>query len=59
MFIVTEEETAAIRQAYERGGEWVAVAEFRRLFPGLASNAEVLRWVQTTAVWREGERRSE
>ncbi|WP_207462182.1 hypothetical protein [Azospirillum sp. SYSU D00513] len=51
MFIVTEEEAATIRQAYERGGEWVAVAELRRLFPGLKDNAEAVRWVRTIAAW--------
>jgi hypothetical protein len=33
MFVVSEEERSAIRQAFEAGGEWAAVAELRRYFP--------------------------
>ena len=52
MFTVNEDDVAAIRQAYERGGEWVAVAEFRRRFPGVARNAEVLELVRSMVAWR-------
>jgi hypothetical protein len=34
MFSVTEAEAAAIRAAFERGGEFAAAVELRRLFPG-------------------------
>jgi hypothetical protein len=38
MFVVTEADAAAIRAAYDQGGELSAVVELRRLFPGLANN---------------------
>jgi hypothetical protein len=38
MFVVSEWDAAAIRAAYERGGELSAAIELRRLFPGLANN---------------------
>jgi len=37
MFTVTDAEAAAIRAAYERGGELAAAMELRRHFPGIAS----------------------
>jgi hypothetical protein len=40
MFIVTEEAAAAVRAAYEQGGELAAAVELRRLFPGLANNED-------------------
>ena len=40
MFAVTEAEAAAIRTAFEQGGEFAAAVEFRRLFPGDTDNAE-------------------
>ena len=39
MFAVTEAEAAAIRVAFERGGEFAAAIELRRLFPGVTDNA--------------------
>ena len=39
MFCVTEAEAAAIRAAYEQGGEFSAAIELRRLFPGITDNA--------------------
>jgi hypothetical protein len=35
MFVVTEAEAAAIRTAFERGGDFAAAVELRRLFPGV------------------------
>jgi len=35
MFCVSETEAAAIRDAYERGGELSGAIKLRRLFPGL------------------------
>ena len=35
MFAVTEAEAAAIRAAFDQGGECAAAAELRRLFPGV------------------------
>jgi hypothetical protein len=34
MFVVTKEDAAAIRTAYEQGGELSAAIELRRLFAG-------------------------
>jgi hypothetical protein len=39
MFVVTEEAAAAIRSAYEQGGELSVAIEVRRLFPGVTDNA--------------------
>jgi hypothetical protein len=39
MFVVTEEEAAAIRTAFNQGGELAAAVELRRLFPGITDNA--------------------
>jgi hypothetical protein len=35
MFVLTEAQAAEIRTAYEQHGEFSAVVELRRLFPGL------------------------
>ena len=40
MFTVTEAEAAAIRTAFDRGGELSAAVELCRLFPGVTDNAE-------------------
>jgi hypothetical protein len=40
MFIVSEAEAAAIRTAFDRGGELSAAVELRRLFPGVTDNAQ-------------------
>jgi len=40
MFTVTEAEAAAIRTAFDQGGEFAAAVELRRLFPGVTDNAE-------------------
>jgi hypothetical protein len=52
MFAVTEAEAAAIRAAFEQGGEFAAAVELRRLFPGVTDNAEARecahhRWLET------------
>jgi hypothetical protein len=38
MFTVSEEEAAAIRAAFDRGGELAAALELRRCFPGIGDN---------------------
>ena len=38
MFVVDEETAAAIRRAWEEGGELAGVAELRRRFPLIADN---------------------
>jgi hypothetical protein len=52
MFIVSEAEAAAIRTAYEQGGELAAAVELRRLFPGLANNENTRICARTIAGWQ-------
>ena len=52
MFAVTEAEAAAIRTAFEQGGEFAAAVELRRLFPGVADNAEARECARTIAAWK-------
>ena len=52
MFNVSEAETAAIRAAFDQGGEWAAAVELRRLFPGVTDNAEARECAWTIAAWR-------
>src|SRR3954471_12859555 len=47
MFVVTETEAAAIRAAYEQGGEFSAAIELRRLFPGITDNAKARECART------------
>jgi len=51
MFMVNEAEAAAIRQAYEEGGEFAAAVELRRLFPGIRDNANACLCARTIAGW--------
>jgi hypothetical protein len=51
MFVVNEAEAAAIRAAYEQGGELSAVVELRRLFPGLANNENTRACALSIAGW--------
>jgi hypothetical protein len=46
MFVVTEEEAAAIRSAF---GESTAAVELRRRFPGINDNAEARARARTIA----------
>ena len=52
MFAVTEAEAAAIRTAFEQGGEFAAAVELRRLFPGVTDNVEARECARTIAAWR-------
>ena len=52
MFSVSEVEAAAIRAAFEQGGEFAAAVELRRLFPGVTDNAEARECARTIAGWR-------
>ena len=52
MFTVTEAEAAAIRTAFEQGGEFSAAVELRRLFPGITDNAEARECARTIAAWK-------
>lgn len=51
MFMVSETEAAAIRAAYEQGGELSASVELRRLFPGLANNENTRNSARAIAGW--------
>ena len=51
MFVVTEAEAAAIRAAYEQGGEFSAAVELRRLFPGITDNAKARECARAIAGW--------
>jgi hypothetical protein len=52
MFSVTEAEAAAIRAAFDQGGEFAAVVELRRLFPGVTDTDEARVCARTIAGWR-------
>jgi hypothetical protein len=52
MFVVSEAEAAAIRTAYEQGGELSAAIEVRRLFPGIIDNAKARECARTIAGWQ-------
>jgi len=51
MFAVTEAEAAAIRAAFDQGGEFTAAAELRRLFPAITDTAEARECARTIAAW--------
>jgi hypothetical protein len=51
MFMVNEAEAAAIRQAYEEGGEFAAAVELRRHFPGIQDNANARLCARAIAGW--------
>ena len=52
MFVVTEAEAAAIRAAFDRGGELSAAVELRRLFPGVTDNAQARECARAIAAWQ-------
>ena len=52
MFAVIEAEAAAIRAAFDQGGEFTAAAELRRLFPAITDTAEARECARTIAAWR-------
>jgi hypothetical protein len=51
MVVVSEAEAAAIRTAFERGGELSAAVELRRLFPGITSTTQAQEFARTIAGW--------
>ena len=51
MFVVSEAEAAAIRNAFDRGGELSAAVELRRLFPGVTDNAQARECARIIAGW--------
>jgi hypothetical protein len=52
MFVVNETEAAAIRSAFDRGGELSAAVELRRLFPGITDNAQARECARIIAGWK-------
>jgi proline racemase len=51
MFMISNEEIAAIHGALEHGGEFAAVAEAQRMWPALTS-AQAQDCVRTIATWK-------
>ena len=52
MFCVSEAQAAIIRTAFEQRGELSAVAELRRLFPGVDNIALARECVRTIPSWK-------
>jgi hypothetical protein len=52
MFAVSEAEAAAIRAAFDHGGELSAAVELRRLFPGVTDNAQARECARAIAGWK-------
>lgn len=52
MIVVNEAEAAAIRAAFDRGGEFSAAMELRRLFPGISDTARVRECACIVASWK-------
>ena len=52
MFVVTEEDEAAIRAVYQQRGEFAAAIELRWLFPGITDNAQAQACARTIAGWK-------
>jgi hypothetical protein len=55
MFCVTESDVAAIRAAFQKGGELAAAVELRQRFAGIASLAEARASARRIAGWRPPE----
>jgi hypothetical protein len=51
MFTVTESQAAAIRAAFEHGGEFSAAVELRRLFPAVTDSTEARAQARIIAGW--------
>jgi hypothetical protein len=51
MFVVSETDAAAIRDAFDKGGELSAAVELRRLFPGITDTAQARSFARTIAGW--------
>jgi hypothetical protein len=52
MFLVSETDAAAIRAAFDQGGELSAAVELRRLFPCLADNENTRICARSIAGWQ-------
>ena len=53
MFVVDEETAAAIRRAWEEGGELTGVVELRRHFPLIADHAQARRCARAIMGWAQ------
>ena len=51
MFTVNDDQAAAIRAAFERGGELAAAVELRRLFPAVTDDDAARTWARVIAGW--------
>ena len=51
MFTVSDEDAAAIRAAFEQGGEFAAAIELRQRFPLIADNAQARSHARVIAAW--------
>lgn len=51
MFMVNEVDAAAIRTAFQEGGEFSAAIEVRRRFPGITDNVKARECARTIAGW--------
>ena len=52
MFMVSEEDAAAIRTTFENEGELSAAIELRRRFPGITDNARARECARSIAGWK-------
>jgi len=52
MFAVSEEDAAAIKAAFEHGGEFSAAIELRRRFPLINDNDQALEHARIIAGWQ-------
>jgi hypothetical protein len=51
MFMVNDEDAAAIREVYTRDGELSAAIELRRRFPGIQDNVRARECARAIAGW--------
>jgi hypothetical protein len=52
MIVINEAEATAIRAAFDRGGEFSAAIELRRLFPGISDTARARECARIVATWK-------
>jgi hypothetical protein len=52
MFVASEADAAAIRTAFDQGGEFAAAVELRRLFPGVTGTAQARECARAIAAWQ-------
>jgi hypothetical protein len=52
MIVVNEAEAVATRAAFDRGGEFSAAMELRRLFPGIIDTKHACECARIVAAWK-------